>query len=144
MDARSVQGWLDRYIDAWRADDAAAIEGLFSRDAEYRYHPSDEPLHGPSEIATSWLADPDEPGSWDAWYHPYAVDGSRAVATGVSTYLGDDGSVDRVYDNVFVMTFDDAGRCTEFTEWFMRRPDARADADAPVAPPAERPPETPA
>jgi hypothetical protein len=134
MDARTVQGWLDRYIAAWRANDATAIEGLFSRDAEYRYHPSDEPLHGPSEIVRSWLEDPDDPGSWDAWYHPYAVDGSNAVATGVSSYLDENGSVDRVYDNVFVMAFDDEGRCTEFTEWFMRRPDDRTDVDAPAGP----------
>jgi len=27
-----------------------------------------------------------------------------------------------VYDNCFVMRFDAAGRCREFTEWYVRRP----------------------
>jgi len=30
--------------------------------------------------------------------------------------------VQKVYDNCFVMRFDSAGRCREFTEWYVRRP----------------------
>jgi hypothetical protein len=30
--------------------------------------------------------------------------------------------VEQVYDNCFVMRFDAAGRCREFTEWFVERP----------------------
>ena len=133
MDHRGVQTWLDRYIEAWRDADAAAIAQLFGRDAEYRFHPSDDPIVGPEAIAASWLDDLDPPGSWDAWYQPYLVEGFRATATGVSTYFHADGTVDRVFDNVFLLTFDDEGRCTGFTEWFMERPEARADAPAPVA-----------
>jgi hypothetical protein len=79
-------------------------------------------VFGRDAIIASWLEEPDEPGSWDAWYEPFAVEGSRGVATGVSTYLDADGTPDRVYDNVFVMEFDDEGRCTSFTEWFRQRP----------------------
>jgi hypothetical protein len=28
----------------------------------------------------------------------------------------------RVYDNSFVMRFDDAGRCRDFVEYYIRRP----------------------
>jgi hypothetical protein len=52
-----------------------------------------------------------------------AVDGDMAVAIGSSTYYSEPGgAVDRVYDNCFVMRFDSEGRCREFTEWFMKRP----------------------
>ena len=132
MDQRSVQTWLDRYIEAWRASDAVAIAELFGPDAEYRYHPADDPIVGPAEIAASWLAQPDEPNSWDAWYRPFTVSGDRAVATGVSTYFKRDGSVERVFDNVFLLAFDDEGRCTLFTEWFIQRPDARVESPSPV------------
>ena len=131
MDQRDVQGWLDRYIEIWRSGDAAQIATLFSRDAEYRYHPSDEPIRGPEAIAASWLENPDEPDTWDAWYRPFAVEGDRAVATGVSTYFDTDGNAARVYDNVFVMTFDEQGRCREFSEWFLLRPAERMDATPP-------------
>lgn len=132
MDERSVQTWLDRYIEAWRTNDAGTIAELFGRDAQYRYHPADDPIVGPAEIAASWLAHPDEPGSWDAWYRPYTVDDDRAVATGISTYLQDDGTVDRVFDNVFLLRFDEADRCVAFTEWFVERPEGRVDAPAPA------------
>jgi hypothetical protein len=131
MDQRSVQTWLDRYIDAWRTSDAAEITKLFGRDAEYRYHPADDPIVGPDKIAASWLADVDEPTSWDAWYRPFTVEGDRAVATGVSTYFHHDGTVERVFDNVFLLTFDDDACCTRFTEWFVQRPTSRVDAPAP-------------
>jgi ketosteroid isomerase-like protein len=124
MDREAAQGWLDRYVEAWRANEPASIEGLFTADATYRYHPSSEPVRGRTAIATSWLEDPDEPGSWDAWYEPYAIEGDAVVAIGVSTYFGADGAPERVYDNAFIMRFVD-GRCAEFREWFDKRPDAR-------------------
>jgi hypothetical protein len=46
-----------------------------------------------------------------------------AVATGTSTYLNADGSQRAVYDNCFLLRFDAEGRCVEFTERFMQRPD---------------------
>jgi len=27
-----------------------------------------------------------------------------------------------VYDNVFALRFDAGGRCSDFTEWYMKRP----------------------
>ncbi|HVF08181.1 MAG TPA: nuclear transport factor 2 family protein [Actinomycetota bacterium] len=123
MDRPTLQRWLDDYVEAWRSNDAPAIGELFSADAEYRYHPADEPVFGRDAIIASWLAEPDEPGTWDAWYEPFAVEGERGVATGVSTYFDADGKPDRVYDNVFVTEFDKEGRCRVFTEWFRQRPE---------------------
>jgi hypothetical protein len=45
------------------------------------------------------------------------------VATVPLTYLsGPGGPVKEVFHNCFVMRFDSAGRCREFTEWYVRRP----------------------
>ena len=122
MDTTALQAWLDRYVDAWRTYDEEAIGGLFADDAEYRYHPWDEPVRGRSEIVRTWIADRDAPGSWDARYEPWAIEGDRAVAIGVSRYLGPDGeSVDREYHNVFLCRFDEDGLCRSFTELYARR-----------------------
>ena len=116
--ADTVQSWLDAYVDAWRTYDRDAIAGLFAPDATYAYHPYDaEPLRGPEAIVSNWLDEADEPGSWDASYRTLMVDGDRAVATGETRYA--DG---RTFSNLFVMRFDGDGRCTEFVEWFMKRP----------------------
>jgi hypothetical protein len=112
-----VQAWLDRYVAAWRSGDRGAIGDLFAGDATYRYHPYDEPVRGREAIVESWFEDPDEPGSFEARYEPFAVEGGRAAAVGTSSYATGD-----VYDNVFTLSFDEDGRCSEFMEWFMKRP----------------------
>ena len=77
-------------------------------------------------MVRSWLGEAghagastrDDEGIYDATYRAVAVDGDVAVATGSSRYLsGAGGPVEDVYDNCFVMRFDAASRCREFTEW---------------------------
>lgn len=125
MDDERFQRWLDSYVDAWTTYDEAAIGALFSDDARYRYHPwdgPDETVVGRDAIVASWLEDRDEPASWTAEYHPWAIDGDRAAAVGVSRYLGADGtSVEREYHNVFLCRFDIEGRCREFTDVYLIR-----------------------
>lgn len=122
MKGEDVQRWLDAYIAAWRSYERDAILALFSEDARYRYHPWDDWIAGSSAIADDWLSDRDDPDSWTAEYQPLAIDGEVVVATGRSTYTNPDGSIRTIYDNCFVMRFDGAGRCREFTEFFMERP----------------------
>jgi ketosteroid isomerase-like protein len=122
MGREDVADWLERYVAAWKSGDRADIAALFGDDARYRYHPYDEPLLGRAAIADSWLDDPDERGSFDAHYECFAVDGDAAVAIGTSTYFGSDGEVERVYDNIFALRFDAQGRCSEYTEWYTKRP----------------------
>ena len=128
-----VQAWLDRYIGAWAADDAAAIGDLFTEDARYRYHPSDEGFAGRHAIVRAWTepsgdaSTRDEPGTWDAHYEPFAVDGDRAVAVGWSRYYTDASktTVTDVWDNVYLLEFGSDGRCRSFTEFFVERPKDR-------------------
>jgi ketosteroid isomerase-like protein len=131
MEKAEVDRWLRAYVEAWKSYDRELIGELFAEDVEYRYHPYDEPVVGRAAVVSSWLGEeappgastPDEPGTFDAAYRAVAVDGDVAVATGSSTYRSEPGgAVEKIYDNCFVMRFDSAGRCREFTEWYMRRP----------------------
>ena len=131
MDLRTAQDWLDRYVAAWRSYQPDEIGDLFSQDVVYRYHPADEPVVGREAVVASWLGEDatdgastrDAAGTYDAAYVPVAVDGETVVATGTSRYTDTPGGpVVRTYDNCFVMRFDAAGRCREFTEYYVRRP----------------------
>jgi hypothetical protein len=131
MDRVAAQDWLDRYVAAWLSYEPNAIGALFSDDVTYRYHPYDEPIVGREAVVASWLGESDadaastrdEPGTYDATYSPVAVDGDVVVATGTSTYRdAPGGAVTKVYENCFVMRFDDAGRCRDFTEYYLKRP----------------------
>jgi hypothetical protein len=131
MDRGHVDGWLAGYIEAWRTYDRERVAALFSADAQYRYHPYDEWIRGRDAIVSSWLGEsdvqgastPDPAGTWKAEYRTIAVDGDVAAATGSTTYFVEPGGpVDRIYDNCFVLKFAADGRCQEFTEWYVERP----------------------
>ena len=122
MNRTDVQTWLDRYVEAWRANEAGPIEALFTDDAVYGYRPwdSDEhTMHGRDAIVTSWLEEPDAPASWDAHYEPYAVEGDRAVAVGWSRYAPNGDDPERTYHNAYLLRFAPDGRCAEFHEFYM-------------------------
>ncbi|HUG29740.1 MAG TPA: nuclear transport factor 2 family protein [Candidatus Limnocylindria bacterium] len=122
-----VQAWLDAYVHAWESGDAADVEALFTEDAEYRYHPADEPEVGREKIVFGWLnlnGEPgrqDAPGTFHGEYRPYAVDGSRAVAVGTSTYWTDASRTTSagIYYNNWLLEFGDDGKCRSFTEYWM-------------------------
>ena len=130
MDRESVQLWLDRYVEAWETYDPERIGDLFSADAEYRYHPADEPVVGRDAIVRAWTepdgdaSTRDEPGTYEAHYEPWAIEDRRAVAVGWSRYYGDASRsrLDRIYDNCYLLEFDAENRCRSFTEFFRQRP----------------------
>ncbi|HEX2142517.1 MAG TPA: nuclear transport factor 2 family protein [Candidatus Limnocylindria bacterium] len=123
MSGETVQAWLDRYVEAWRTNDPEQVRALFTDDAVYRYRPYGGERHavrGLNPIVGNWLEEQDPPGSWEARYEPYAVDGDRAVAAGYSRYYASDKGPERTFHNVFLLRFDADGRCAEFTEYYMR------------------------
>ena len=123
--------WLGRYVEAWRSRDPAAIGDLFSTDAAYSYRGGRDVVSGREAIVRSWLEDEEDEEEdedrWEAHYEPLAVDGEVHVATGWTRYFNASGAVRDEYSNIFVCRFDDAGRCAEFSEWFMRATDAAAE-----------------
>ena len=122
-----VQSWLDAYAHAWDTYDADDVAALFTDDAEYRWHPADDPEVGRDTIVHAWLnpggnaSSRDEPGTYKAEMRPYAVDGSRAVAVGTCTYWTDASrsTVERIYYNNWLLEFGDDGKCRSFTEFWM-------------------------
>ena len=131
MDRATAQRWLDDYVSAWKSYDRDDIGALFGEDVAYRFHPYDEPLVGREAVVAAWLGESDAtaastrdaPGTYDAHYAPYAVEGDIVVARGTSVYQDHpDGPVTRTFDNCFLIRFDGDGRCAEFTELYMERP----------------------
>ena len=103
----------------------------------YRYHPSDEGFVGRDAILAAWLqpsgdaSTRDMPGTWQARYVPFSVDGDRAVAVGWSRYYADASRslIEKVWDNAYLLEFGPDGRCRSFTEFYVERPADRLDRD---------------
>ncbi len=116
-----VAGWLAAYLRAWETYDPDAIGDLFVEDATYEYHPYEEPVRGRLAIVASWLEPKDAPGTYAGHYEPIAIDGDLAEAHGRTRYFKDASraELDREFDNIFVIRFDDQGRCRSIREWWM-------------------------
>ncbi len=129
IDPRGVRRWLDAYNQAWETYAPEHIRALFTEDAEYRWHPWDEGddvARGHDQIVQAWLHNPDTHGTYKGTYEPLLVHEDTAIATGTSVYYTDPGqaTIDRTYHNIWVLRFSPDGRCSSFTEWYMREPDA--------------------
>jgi hypothetical protein len=118
-----VAMWLRSYVRAWETYEPDVIGALFTEDATYAYHPLEEPVRGRLAIVASWLEARDPPGTYDGGYEPIAIEGDLAVANGRSRYFTDASKAElaREYDNLFLIRFDDQGRCRSFREWYMGR-----------------------
>ena len=117
MDESAVAAWVDRYVRAWETNDPADIGGLFTEDARYYPTPDGEPWRGRDGIVAGWLERKDEPGTWAFRYQVRAVAGDLAFVRGWTHYVEPPAD----YSNLWVIRFDPAGQCVEFTEWWMER-----------------------
>jgi hypothetical protein len=117
MNPDDVQRWLDAYVTAWRTYDQTLIADLFAEDATYTYYPWAEPVTGRDSIVAAWISDRDKPDSWEAEYQPFLVAGNRAVVTGETRYTNGE-----LFMNIWQLSFDANGNCSEFVEWYMTPP----------------------
>lgn len=117
--AEALSTWIDGYISAWNSNDPDDVAALFTADAEYRTEPYADPVRGRDAIVAFWLANSDEPGRTAFTWAPVAVTADVAVIEGTTEYRDDP---PKTYSNLWVIRLDERGRCTSFTEWWMRHP----------------------
>ena len=113
----AIAAWVLRYVAAWASNDPEAIAGLFSHDARYYRAPHLEPIVGRGGIVDWWLDARDEPGTWSFRFEILGVDGSVGFVRGWTEYRDEDD-----YLNLWVIRLNQAGECTEFTEWVEADP----------------------
>jgi len=109
-----LAAWMDGYVRAWTSNDPAEIADLFAEGAVYFTAPFREPWRGREEIVSGWLEHRDEPGAWTFRHEILAVANDLGFVRGRTTYA----DPPTTYANLLVVRLD-AGRCVEFTEWWM-------------------------
>ncbi|HEV7949553.1 MAG TPA: SgcJ/EcaC family oxidoreductase [Glaciihabitans sp.] len=110
IDRSAISGWVERYLLAWRTNNAADIADLFTEDAEYVEAPYTTRWIGRDAIVAGWRSRWDwQRGGWAFEWEIQSATDRTAVITGVGTYtqLG-------VFDNLWTITLDGTGHCTRF------------------------------
>ena len=124
-----VLAWVIAHDDAWRSNDPEAIGRLFTEDGIYHLGPWEGPWRGYTgpivgrrAIADVWATafDPDEQFVADA--EVLAIDGRRGVVRRTLTYAGTGREPATRYGSLWVLDFDEEGRCLEYQEWFVEEP----------------------
>lgn len=110
-----LNAWMDGYIRAWTTNTPEDIAELFTPDAVYDPQTSGGEWDGIEEIVERWTEIGDDPDNWDFQWLPLVETGDLAVVVGKTTYRNPPMS----YRNLFVIRFDDSGRCVDFTEWYI-------------------------
>jgi ketosteroid isomerase-like protein len=111
--------WMDRYIVAWTENHPDHIAALFTEDAVYDPQTADGELHGVEEIVSWWREIGDDPDNWSFEWLPLVEEGDLAIITGSTRYADPPSS----YRNLWVIRFDESGRCRDFTEWYVEEDD---------------------
>ncbi len=115
MTRGDLTAWLAEYERAWRTAGTAGLDQLFSANATYQLSPYDEPVAGLDAIAAMWERERTGPHErFTMSSEIVAVDRDTAVVRVDVDYPGPPA---REYRDLWVIEFDDAGRCQAFEEW---------------------------
>jgi hypothetical protein len=117
MDRKTVENWVEGYLRAWISNEPDQIGQLFTEAAVYYTGPFDEPWIGREAIVHGWLGRKDEPGTFSFQYEVLAAAERLGVVQGRTKYF----QPEREFANLWVIRFDEQGRCEQFTEWWVQR-----------------------
>lgn len=110
-----VAAWVDRYESAWRSPGTEALREVFAEGATYQQGPYHQQLVGLHTIAAMW--DRERHGHDELFRlqaETVAVEGDTAVVR-AEVHYGDPPL--REYRDLWIIRFDETGRCVVFEEW---------------------------
>lgn len=109
--------WIALYEELWRTPGTAGLDRLFAAEATYRHSPYAEPVVGLADITRDWEQERESPDEdFRMTSEIVAVDGDTGVVRVAVTY-GPPHSQE--FLDMWVVRFDDSGRCVSFEEWFF-------------------------
>jgi ketosteroid isomerase-like protein len=126
MDEQTLRAWVEAYVRAWTSNDPTEIGALFTEDALYYTSPYEPAWRGRDGIVATWLERKDEPGGWTFRWEILAIAGDLGFVRGRTDYAATTDAAAETYSNLWVIRLDAAGRCAEFTEWWMQWPKSAA------------------
>lgn len=114
-DRTAVHRWLAGYESAWRTSGTHGLSALFTADAIYLHSPYEEPVVGIHAIRNMWDHDREGPDEvFTLSTEIVAVEGDTAVVRADVQYRE---PIRQEYRDLWLMRFDDDGRCAHFEEW---------------------------
>ena len=121
MNVNELERWLRAYGDAWEQRDAAGACRLFANDALYYETPYAEPFRGRDGIGSYWSSVTADQRDIRFESTPIGVVGSTGIARRSAKFKPAPSGADVELNGVFLLEFDDQGRCATLREWWHAR-----------------------
>jgi hypothetical protein len=119
MQREHFENWIQGYLKAWKTNEREDIEALFAEDATYLTQSFREPWKGREAIVEGWLERADWQGEWNFDYRWWAIEVDTGVLEGVTTYH----TQGTAYNNIWVIILNEDGRCRQFREQWVQKPE---------------------
>jgi uncharacterized protein (TIGR02246 family) len=122
----AFRSWLDRYGQAWEAQDPEMAAGLFTEDATYAWGPFTAPIQGRNAIRQAWERATGE-NQKDIRFG-YEMLGVTNAGDGIARWWAQmaalpTGTPTRM-EGIFLISMNDTKTCQRFREWWNEDPPA--------------------
>lgn len=125
----SLSAWLDAYGSAWETRDADAAANIFSADATYRVTPYEEPHVGKDGVRNYWAGVTENQRNVRFEHEALSATGNTGIAHWSANFDVAPEGTNIELDGIFVLEFDEDGKCRRLREWWHLKTDATAGQD---------------
>lgn len=136
IDRAGFMSWIEGYERAWRIPGTDGLAQLFTEDASYLHSPYADPVSGLAAIAKDWEANRDGPDeNFTMAAGIVAIEENVGVARVYVRYAPSvEGGEPQEYQDLWVVRFDESGRCRSFEEWpFWPGQPLASNGDSPLS-----------
>lgn len=116
-----LTSWLDAYGEAWESRDANSAAAIFSEDSSYRVTPYEEPHVGPEGVRQYWAGVTENQRNVQFEHQPLSINGNTGIAHWSANFDVEPGGTHIELDGIFVLDFDENGKCRRLREWWHLR-----------------------
>jgi ketosteroid isomerase-like protein len=120
VELADLDGWLHAYGRAWEQGDAERAANLYAQDVKYYETPFSEPAIGREAVRGYCLEAAAAQRDVSFSHEVYVVDGDIGIARWHCSFIRVPTGAHVELDGVFVLTFDEEGKCRELHEWWHR------------------------
>jgi limonene-1,2-epoxide hydrolase len=121
MNRASLQSWLEAYRRAWEERDAEAAVELYSEDATYQETPFVPPMRGRNALLEYWKNVARTQDEIGVSCEVIAICEGLCFARWHATFTRLPTRTRLELDGIFLLTFDQLGKCTALREWWHRK-----------------------
>lgn len=123
-----LAAWLDAYGDAWESRDADKAASLFAEDSSYQVTPYEIAHTGREGVRHYWESVTANQRNVEFKFRPLSITGNTGIAHWSAQFDIEPDDVHIELDGIFVLEFDEDGKCRQLREWWhLRSQDAEGE-----------------